>query len=56
MKTRSLGFTDGMLYGMGRTAADGPKVLDWERAAELCAASDVQSTRVWPRIGAARAA
>lgn len=41
MKTSSLGFTDGMLYGMGRTAPGGPKVLDWERAAELCAKSDV---------------
>lgn len=40
MKTRSLGFTEGMLFGMGRTSPGGPKVLDWERAAELCAASD----------------
>ena len=40
MKTSSLGFTEGMLYGMGRTAPGGPKVLDWERAAELCAKSD----------------
>lgn len=41
MRTRSMGFAEGMLYGMGRTAQDGAKVLDWDRAAEVCSASEV---------------
>lgn len=40
METTSLGFIDGMFFGRGRKAADGPKVLDWERAAEVCASTD----------------
>lgn len=37
MELTSMGFTEGMLFGAGRKAKDGPKVLDWERAAEFCA-------------------
>lgn len=39
MELTSMGFTEGMLFGMGRRAEDGPKVLDWEKAAEICAAT-----------------
>lgn len=41
MRIKSLGFDEAMLCVMGRTATNDPKVLDWERAAELCSASDV---------------
>lgn len=39
MKTSAMGFTERILYGMNRHATDGSKVLDWERAADVCAAS-----------------
>lgn len=35
MTLSSLGFTEGMIYGMCREASDGPKVLDWEKTAEI---------------------
>lgn len=39
MKTRSMSFADAMIYGMNRRAQDGAKVLDWDKAAEICAAT-----------------
>lgn len=35
MTLQSMGFVEGMLYGMGREAKDGAKVLDWEKAASI---------------------
>lgn len=39
MELTSMGFTEGIFAAMSRKAKDGPKVLDWEKAAEMCAAT-----------------
>lgn len=40
IELRSLGFAEAMLFGHGRTCEEGPRVLDWDKAAALVASTD----------------